>query len=237
LLAVIDQNDEQVEVFSIQNDKLTLVSSAATGPLPDDVLFSANSRTLYVANTFGDSISVYSVAADGAIQSLQTLPLPFVAGQVIAPVVRLRLNPAGDRLAATTGTGQLYVCQVSATDGALSATKETVVADGVNLEEVIFDPSGRNIYTGDQDNGGLYEFAVEADGSTTPLPGSPIPTRQLLTGMVTNGAGDKLYAVTAVNAEIATFQRDSTTGNLTAKMDQVNTGGFLPGRIVRVPAH
>jgi 6-phosphogluconolactonase (cycloisomerase 2 family) len=237
LLAVIDQSGEQVEVFAIQNGALSLVSSAPTGALPADVLFSTNNRALYVANSFGDSISVYSVSASGTIQPLQTLPLPFAAGQVIAPVERLRLNPAGDKLAAVTAIGQLYVSRVNTTDGTLSATQETIVADGANLEEVIFDPSGKNIYTGDLDNGGLYEFAVAADGSTTPLPGSPLPTRTLLSGMAINSAGDRLYAVTEINSEIATFLRDTATGNLMATTEVVNSGGFLPGRIVRVPAH
>jgi 6-phosphogluconolactonase (cycloisomerase 2 family) len=237
LLAVIDQNGDQVEVFAIQNGALTMVSSAPTGSNPTDVLFSANGRTLYVANRFGDNISVYSVSAAGAVQPVQTLFLPFAAGQVIAPVERLRLNSAGDKLAATTGIGQLYVSKVNATDGTLSATQETIVAAGANLQEVIFDPSGKNIYAADQDNGGLYEFVVAADGSTTPLPGSPLPTGALLDGMAMNSTGDRLYAVTAINSEIATFLRDTTTGKLTATSDVVNTGGILPGRIVRVPAH
>jgi 6-phosphogluconolactonase (cycloisomerase 2 family) len=237
LLAVIDQDDEAVEVFSIQNGTLTLVSSAPTGQLPVDVIFSADGKKLYVANEFGDSISVYSVVANGTVQPVQTLQLPLAPGQIIAPVVRLRLNPSGDRLAATTGTGQLYVSQVSATDGTLSGTQETMVANGANLEEVIFDPSGRNIYTGDQENGGLYEFAVAGDGSTTPLSGSPVPTMPLLTGMATNSAGDRLYVVNGGNSEILTYLRDTTSGKLTATAEVVSSGGFLPGRIVRVPVH
>jgi 6-phosphogluconolactonase (cycloisomerase 2 family) len=55
--------------------------------------------------------------------------------------------------------------------------------------------------------------------------------------MVMNSAGDRLYAVTAIDSEIVTFQRDTTTGNLAATTDLTNTGGFLPGRIVRVPGH
>ena len=78
LLAVIDQNGEHVEVFAIQNGSLTMVSSAPTGSSPADVLFSADSRALYVANRLGDSISVYSISAAGAIQSLQTLSLPLL---------------------------------------------------------------------------------------------------------------------------------------------------------------
>jgi 6-phosphogluconolactonase (cycloisomerase 2 family) len=237
LLAVVDQNDEQVEVFSIQNGTLTLASSAPAGPLPVDVLFSADGKKLYVANKFGDSISVYSVTANGTVQPVQTLQLPLAPGQIIAPVVRLRLNPSGDRLAATTGMGQLYVSQVSPTDGTLSGTQETIVANGANLEEVIFDPSGRNIYTGDQDNGGLYEFAVAADGGTAPLSGSPVPAMPLLTGMVMNSAGDRLYVVNGANSEIVTYLRDSTSGKLTATAEVVSSGGFLPGRIVRVAAH
>jgi 6-phosphogluconolactonase (cycloisomerase 2 family) len=237
LLAVVDQNDEQVEVFSIQNGTPTLASSAPAGPLPVDVLFSADGKKLYVANKFGDSISVYSVTANGTVQPVQTLQLPLAPGQIIAPVVRLRLNPSGDRLAATTGMGQLYVSQVSPTDGTLSGTQETIVANGANLEEVIFDPSGRNIYTGDQDNGGLYEFAVAADGGTAPLSGSPVPAMPLLTGMVMNSAGDRLYVVNGANSEIVTYLRDSTSGKLTATAEVVSSGGFLPGRIVRVAAH
>lgn len=237
LLAVIDQDDEQVEVFSIQNGTPAMVSSAPTGQLPVDVLFSADGKKLYVANEFGGSISVYSVAANGTVQPVQTLQLQLAPGQIIAPVVRLRFNPSGDRLAATTGMGQLYVSQVGAVDGTLSGTQETIVADGANLQEVIFDPSGRNIYTGDQDNGGLYEFAVASDGSTTPLTGSPLQTMPLLTGMVTNSAGDRLYALNAGNSEVATYLRDIATGKLTATAEVVSSGGFLPGRIVRVPAH
>jgi hypothetical protein len=109
LLAVIDQNAEQVEVFAIQNGNLTMVSSAPTGALPADVLFNRNNRTLYVANRFGGSISVYSVSSGGAIQPLETLSWPLARGQGMAPVERLGLNSAGDKLAAVTGIGQLYV--------------------------------------------------------------------------------------------------------------------------------
>jgi hypothetical protein len=55
--------------------------------------------------------------------------------------------------------------------------------------------------------------------------------------MVMNSAGDRLYAVTGINSEIVTFERDIRTGNLAGTTDVANTGGFLPGRIVRVPAH
>jgi DNA-binding beta-propeller fold protein YncE len=122
-------------------------------------------------------------------------------------------------------------------DGTLSGFTETQLGTTANLEEVVFDPSAQNVYTADQDNGGIFGFALS--GSVTALPGSPFSTGTLPggpTGMAFNSAGDRLYAVMQGQA-VFTYSRNTSSGQLALTGDVVSSGGFLAGRIVRVPSH
>ncbi len=124
-------------------------------------------------------------------------------------------------------------------DGTLSGFTETNLGANANLEEVVFDPAAQNVYTADQDNGGIFGFTLSTGGGVTPLPGSPFSTGTLPggpTGMAFNSAGDRLYAV--IQGQVVfTYSRNTSSGQLALTADVVSSGGFLAGRIVRVPAH
>jgi len=146
------------------------------------------------------------------------------------------LNDAGTKFAATTLDGLLYVADVNPADHTLSNVQEIQVASGANLEEVIFDPGGKNIYTADQDHGGIYGFSLSGV-TITPLAGSPFSSPVGPTGMAADSAGTHVYVVIGPASQILTYVRDRSTGKLSATGDSTNTGGFLTGRIVRVMAH
>jgi DNA-binding beta-propeller fold protein YncE len=172
------------------------------------------------------------------LQPVQTALLPVAAGEFPPTVVRVTLSASGRKFAATTPDGRLFVGNVSPMDGTLSGFTETNLGANANLEEVVFDPSAQNVYTADQDNGGIFGFTLSA-GGVTPLPGSPFSTGTLPggpTGMAFNSAGDRLYAVMQGQA-VFTFSRNTSSGQLALAGDVVSSGGFLAGRIVRVPAH
>jgi DNA-binding beta-propeller fold protein YncE len=133
----------------------------------------------------------------------------------------------------------LYVADVSAADQTLSNIRQVQVANLANLEEVIVDPSGANVYTADQDNGGIFGFSI-ASSTVTPLPGSPFSTGTLPggpTGLAINSAGDRMYVVMGAQSAVFTYSRNTSTGQLSATGDVVSSGGFAAGRIVRVSAH
>jgi DNA-binding beta-propeller fold protein YncE len=239
VIAVTDVGAGTVQLTLVQNNALFQGASAATGPLPQDVVFSSDGSRLYVGNNAGGSISVFAVSAQGAaLQPLQTAQLPVAAGEFAPDVVRVTLSASGRKFAATTPDGRLFVGNVSPMDGTLSGFTETLLGTNANLEEVVFDPSAQNVYTADQDNGGIFGFSLAA-GAPAPLPNSPFSTGTLPggpTGMAFNSAGDRLYAV-MIGQAVFTYSRDTSSGQLALTGDVVSTGGFLGGRIVRVPAH
>jgi len=240
VIAITDVGTGTVQLTMVQNNLLFQGASAATGPLPQDVVFSSDASRLYVGNNAGGSISVFAVSAQGAtLQPVQTARLPVAAGEFAADVVRVTLSASGRKFAATTPDGRLFVGNVSPMDGTLSGFTETPLGTNANLEEVVFDPTAQDVYTADQDNGGIFGFTLSTGGGVTPLPGSPFSTGTLPgrpTGMAFNSAGDRLYAVMQGQA-VFTYSRTTSSGQLALSGDVVSSGGFLAGRIVRVPAH
>lgn len=232
-IAITDENDDLVEILAVQNSQVHLIATAPTGPSPRSALFSADGHFLYVGNSFGSSISAYAISITGVPELRQTSQLPLGAGELTAPVVRLRLNPSGSKLVATTAAGQIYISNVNPSDGTLSATQETLAPPDSNFEEVVFDPSGQNIYTADLANGLIYGFTVASDGRAISLPGSPYEASPGPSGLAVSSQGNQLYVVLSGASEVITLAR-STTGELSATGDVVASGGFLPGRIIRV---
>jgi DNA-binding beta-propeller fold protein YncE len=239
VIAITDVGTATVQLTTVQNNLLFRGASAATGALPQDAVFSSDGSRLYVGNNAGGTISVFTVSGQGAtLQPVQTAQLPMAAGEFAPTVVRVTLSASGRKFAATTPDGRLFVGNVSPMDGTLSGFTETNLGANANLEEVVFDPSAQNVYTADQDNGGIFGFTLSASG-VTPLPGSPFSTGTLPggpTGMAFNSAGDRLYAVMQGQA-VFTFSRNTSSGQLAVAGDVVSSGGFLAGRIVRAPAH
>lgn len=241
ILAVTDTINGTVQLTLVQNNALFQGPSAATGPLPQDAVFSGDGSRLYIGNNGDGTVSVFAVSLQGAtLQLVQTARLPVAAGEFAPGIVRVTLSASGRKFAATTFDGRLFVGDVSVMDGTLSGISETVVAAGANLEEVVFDPAAKNVYTADQDNGGIFGFTLSTGGSVTPLPGSPFSTGTLPggpTGMAFNSMGDRLYVVMGAQSAVFTYSRNPSSGKLAQTGDVVSTGGFLAGRIVRVPAH
>lgn len=240
VIAITDVGNGTVQLTLVQNNALLQGASAPTGPLPQDLAFSGDGSRLYVGNNAGGTISVFTVSAQGAsLQPLQTATLPVAAGEFAPSIVRVALSANGSKFAATTFDGRLFVGDVSAMDGTLSGLFEIHVANLANLEEVVFDPSAQNVYTADQDNGGIFGHTLSG-GSATAIAGSPFSTGALPggpTGMAFNSAGDLLYVVISAQSAVFTYSRNMTSGSLTATGDVVGSGGLLGGRIFRVPAH
>src|SRR5260370_14855036 len=177
VIAITDVGSGTVQLTLVQNNLLFQGASAATGPLPQDVVFSSDGSRLYVGNNAGGTISVFAVSAQGAtLQPVQTALLP-VAAEFAPTIVRVTLSASGRKFAATTPDERLFVGNVSPMDGTLSGFTETNLGANANLEEVVFDPTAQNVYTADQDNGEIFGFTLSTAGAVTALPGAPFSTR------------------------------------------------------------
>jgi DNA-binding beta-propeller fold protein YncE len=226
-----------IQFFTLQNNALLAGPAVQTGVSPQDLAFRADGKVLYALNA-GSAIAVFLVAPDLSLQLIQDVPLPLAPGQLGGNAVRIRLNAAGNKIAATTLDGWVYAGDVNGTDGTVSGITEAQAAPNANLQEVVLDPTGQNVYTDDQDNGGIYEFST-AGGALTALPGSPVATPLGSMGMETDSTGTRLYLGTLgfPSSQIVTFSRDLSSGKLSATGDSAGTTALFPSRIVRVPAH
>jgi WD40 repeat protein len=233
VIAVTDKNDALVKLFTLQNGQFLAGASASAGSEPDDVAFSADGKFLYVADRHDGTISVFSVSSAASLQLLQTAQMPAAAGEFSANLVRLRLAAAGNKIAATTFDGRIFVADVNSASRMISHAVEVHVAGNANLEEVVFDPTGQNLYALDQDNGALYEFSLSG-GALQQLAGSPLSTPLGPSGMALNSAGDRVYVVIGPLSSVVTYTRNTQTGTLSSTDQITSSGGFLAGRILRL---
>lgn len=236
--AIAVSDGVSIQFFTVQNNTLVAGPAQQTNAFPEALAFGPGGRALYALNG-GGGISVFSVASDLSLQLIQNVNPPLAAGQLGGDLVRIRLSAQGNKIAAGTLDGWLYVGDVSATDGTILGIAEIQAAPNANLQEVVLDPTGRNVYATDQDNGGIYEFST-AGGSLTPLAGSPIPTLPGPMGMEVNSAGDRLYVANGAafpQGQIVAFNRDLATGKLATTGESISAGQIFSNRMVRVPAH
>ena len=227
-----------IQFFTLQNNALVAGPTQQTSANPEELAFGPGGKVLYALNA-GSTISVISVASDLSLQLIQNASPPLAPGQLGGGLTRIRLNAAGNKIAATTFDGWLYVGDVNPADGTISGITEILVAQNANLQELVLDPTGRNVYANDQDNGGIYEFST-AGGNLATLAGSPIATLPGPVGMEFNSAGDSLYAVFGAGfpqPQIVTYKREPSNGTLTTTGDSVSAGVIFANRMVRVAAH
>ena len=83
VLAITDLNNFTVQLFTVQNN-------LATGALPQDAVFSADGKTLYVGNDGDGTVSVFSVSDGGALQLVHTARFFVPSGGPGVAIVRAR---------------------------------------------------------------------------------------------------------------------------------------------------
>jgi len=233
VIAVSDSTDALMKLFTVQNGQFVAGASVSAGPLPQDLTFSTDGKFLYVGDNANGTISVFSVASADSLQLAQTAQMPVATGEFSASLVRVRLSAAGNKIAATTFDGRMFVADVNSANGMIANAVEVHVAAAANLQDVIFDPSGKNLYALDQDNHALYEFSLSG-GTPQPLAGSPLATPPGPSGMAVNSTGDRVYVAVGPLSSVVTLARDAQVGVLTGTGESVGSGGLVAGRIVRV---
>ena len=162
-------------------------SPSATGPSPVSVAFSPSGGLLATANAGDNTVSVFSVASDGALT--QVSGSPFATGTGPTSVA---FSPGGALLAVTNfGLGgdqpslenTVSVFSV-ASDGALTPVSGSPFTTGNGPGSVAFSPSGRLLATANTGEIGVpgftgntvSVFSVASGGALTQVSGSPFTT-------------------------------------------------------------
>lgn len=183
---------------------------------------SAASKFAYVMLEF-DTIAAYSINPNtGGL--LPVTGSPF--GGNISPFYAAA-DPAGKFLyAVDPNAGLLYGFSIDQTTGALTAVPGSPYTPSASEARVpLVAPSGNFLYVshldscGDDCQGAISAYKINADGSLAELPGSPFPTDYGTLGIAIQPSGNFLYAMNGTNCcrtanSISAFQVNPTSGVL-----------------------
>lgn len=135
----------------------------------------------------------------------------------------------------------LLAFSIDASTGALTLLSTTQYGFPVSLAGVLVHPSGRFLYASGQGNNTIQAFTIGAEGTLTPVAGSPFSTGTSGVNpidMVTDPEGRFLYVADFDGGEgsaISAFTIDTNTGALTPITGSPFPAGFGPTSMVISP--
>jgi DNA-binding beta-propeller fold protein YncE len=212
-LYVADDGADSVSAYAIAaNGSLSPLpgSPQPAGDGPVELAVSPGGEHLYVTNVYSNEISAYAIAADGSLSPLPGSPFTGVRGpQDVA------ITPDGKHLYTTSLFYGVYAFDVYA-DGSLAPVGGSPFADRTPVGDyrpagIAISPDGRRAYVANSMTNDLSTFAIAADGSLSPLAGSPTPSGGI-------GAGAFSLAIPPDQGPRAVLSA-APAGDLSARLD------------------
>ena len=189
-----------------------LLSTGNTGP--GSIAFSPDGRLLLVTEKATNKIDAFSVHADGTLGSIDSTPS---AGPGAFAV---QFAPNGTALVVETGpAGATNASAISSyaadAGGSLSVISPSVATQGAATCWLQVTPNGRYVYTANSATSTISGFAIGANGSLTPLPGTIVgtfPAGSTDIDMTVSANGRFLYTLNTGTGTIGIFeiQKDGT---------------------------
>jgi 6-phosphogluconolactonase len=193
--AVISDDDALLYVPCLGDDAVQVRHVAATGALsaastfhtavgagPRHLAFSRDRRFAYVLDELGSTLDVASVAASGALTSVQTittLPAGFTGTNACAEV--LVSEDDTHVYASNRGHDSVAVFSRDATTGRVTLLEHEPTG-GMHPRSMTLSPGGARLLVADRDSSVLVVLDVAADGRLSPSRSLPQPGRPYFVG-------------------------------------------------------
>jgi 6-phosphogluconolactonase (cycloisomerase 2 family) len=171
------------------------------------IAFSPDGKFLAVTERLTNSIDIFSIQPDGTL-------LPVVVNPSAGPgAFSVVFAPNGTALVSETGPGNVpngsaissYAVQANGTVSILSASIPTLGA--ANCWNVVT-PDGRFVYVSNAGSSTVSGFAIGANGTLTPLPGTVVginPSGAVNLDIAISGDGKFLYTLNSGNGTVGIF--------------------------------
>lgn len=232
LIATANEGNDNVSMFAVPAGRtaVTEVSGSpfATGASPASLAFSPDGKLLAVANAVDNTVSVFTVAADGTLT--EVTGSPFAAGETPSS---LAFSPDGTLLTvansgvndnAASSANTVSVFQVGVGD-ALTEVPGSPFATGNDPESLSFGPSGNLLAVANSGDNSITMFTVGDDGTLTAAePASP--------------AGSGLTQLAFLPSGALAARSETTTGppSTALFLFDVSDGGTLTPAATTTPA-
>ena len=154
-----------IEAFSVSGGVLTSVpgSPFQAGTTPQGLTIDSTGAFLYTANAAPDnSISIFTIEADGSLQPLSGSPI----GETFTGPIALLLDNSGKYLyVANEGSNNLGAYAVGS-DGGLTLLTNSPFATGTQPSLITSDPSGKFLFVGNQSSPVVQSFSLDPGTGT-----------------------------------------------------------------------
>jgi 6-phosphogluconolactonase len=163
-----------VAVFSLNAGVPTLISQTNTADNnPSGLAISPNGAYLYTANATANSISIYTIASNGALSEVTGSPLSANFSRPVA----LTLDPQGAYLyvadqggggTGTTSSSNIASFTISSSTGFPAEVTDSPFASEAQSSFVVLDPTEPYLFVGNQASGsGIQAFGVSSGSLNT----------------------------------------------------------------------
>jgi len=211
-LYAANSGEGNVSLFTIGTQGTLTEGSSRTpaGSVPTLLSMDAAGSYLFVANAGSNDISVFSIGSNG---TLSQVAANFPIGMT---PLNMKVSPSGGFLYVTgQGGAQGYIEVFSVSQGVLG--QNPVIGSpflaGSSPYGLAIDPAGKYLYTANKVDNTISEFAINADGSITPLQNSPIgESFSAPVSLLIDKAGKYLYVANQGSSNLAGFTIGSDGG-------------------------
>ncbi|MEU4225336.1 beta-propeller fold lactonase family protein [Nonomuraea sp. NPDC026600] len=167
-----------------------------TGDEPWGATISPNGRTLYVTNTADATISAYRIGPDGTPTKLGDFKTTsdHPKQTVLSPDGRFLYLSYADTDETADSPPRVITRFAVRFDGTLGPAQDVAKVGPANYG-IAISPDGAFVYVTSVEPQNVWGFRRGADGSLTPVPGSPFPAAEFPVGLKVTPDGQHLYVV------------------------------------------
>jgi 6-phosphogluconolactonase len=223
---VTDQQRGTISLLSIDltSGSLTEKTRTQAGLGPGPMVMDSNGAFLYVADQTLNQILSFSIAADGGLSPVSSVPVGSTPGS-------LTLSASGFLFVPVANFSSIYV--FSASSGSLTQVcappgpvcSPFKVNDGIAT--VATDPAGKFLYVPNPSTNTVSGFVIGSGGILTPVPGVVFAAGTAPVAAVVDPSGQFLYVANSGSTSLSEYSIDSA-GDLTAFTSLASTVGSNP---------
>lgn len=214
---VSDINAQNVDAFAVDatSGALTPISGSPFAGVSSPTGLVDNGKFLYVANLEDDTISGFTIAANGALIPLAGFPLATAPGPIAVAI-----DPTGKFLYVSnfhSGLGQISGYAIDASGGLtpVPGSPYTSVLSG-GPQGLAIQSNSKFLYAALTNNGSVAGFTIDGtSGALTPIAGSPFPDAGQPNDVVIEPMEKFLYTCNGATGTVNGYSIDGTTGALT----------------------
>lgn len=207
-----NSGEGNVSLFTIskQGTLTEVTPRTVAGTVPTLLTMDAAGTYLFVANSGSNDISVFSI--DSSTGALTPVGTNFPIG--MSPL-NMKVAPSGNFLYVTGQGTPGFIEAFSVSQGVIGQNPVTgsPFQAGANPFGLVIDPAGKFLYTANRADGTISEFTINADGSLSPLPNSPLGgSFSIPVSLLIDKSGKYLYVADQGSSHLAAFTIGSDGG-------------------------